>query len=394
MSSRAAVAGRRFCHADTAAAQLIGRLTMFRGLWAILKKEVIHIRRDPATRFVLAIPLIELLLFGYAIDIDVKYVPTVVLDFNQDAESRLLIKEFENTRYFKLVGEVRSDQELQAAIVSGRAKVGIKIPPDYSANLLNGRQGQVQVIIDGSESTTALQVLNASQQLGFLKSLEREGITPAMFSVDVRPRLLFNPNLESVNFFVPGLIGIILQLVTVFLTAFAIVRERERGTLEQLLVTPISKGGLILGKLLPYTVIGFAQTVLVLLLMVFLFGVPIHGSVTLLLFLSLLFLVPALGIGIVISTFARNQGEAMQMSLMSMLPSFLLSGFVFPRESMPLIIYIISLFIPATYYLEILRGIILRGAGVAALWDEALVLGGFGVFFMVVSALRFKKHLG
>jgi hypothetical protein len=202
---------------------------MFRGLWAILKKEVIHIRRDPATRFVLAIPLIELLLFGYAIDIDVKYVPTVVLDFNQDAESRLLIKEFENTRYFKLVGEVRSDQELQAAIVSGRAKVGIKIPPDYSANLLNGRQGQVQVIIDGSESTTALQVLNASQQLGFLKSLEREGITPAMFSVDVRPRLLFNPNLESVNFFVPGLIGIILQLVTVFLTAFAIVLERERG---------------------------------------------------------------------------------------------------------------------------------------------------------------------
>jgi ABC-type multidrug transport system permease subunit len=367
---------------------------MFRGLWAILKKEVIHIRRDPATRFVLAIPLIELLLFGYAIDIDVKYVPTVVLDFNQDAESRLLIKEFENTRYFKLVGEVRSDQELESAIVSGRAKVGIKIPPDYSANLLNGRQGQVQVIIDGSESTTALQVLNASQQLGFLKSLEREGITPAMFSVDVRPRLLFNPNLESVNFFVPGLIGIILQLVTVFLTAFAIVRERERGTLEQLLVTPISKGGLILGKLLPYTVIGFAQTVLVLLLMVFLFGVPIHGSVTLLLFLSLLFLVPALGIGIVISTFARNQGEAMQMSLMSMLPSFLLSGFVFPRESMPLIIYIISLFIPATYYLEILRGIILRGAGVAALWDEALVLGGFGVFFMVVSALRFKKHLG
>ncbi|HSQ12880.1 MAG TPA: ABC transporter permease [Candidatus Deferrimicrobium sp.] len=367
---------------------------MFRGLWAILKKEIIHIKRDPATRFVLAIPLIELLLFGYAIDTDVKHVPTVVLDFNQDAESRLLVNEFENTRYFKLVGDVHSDQELQAAIVSGRAKVGIKIPPDYSANLLNGRQGQVQVIIDGSDSTTALQILNASQQLGFLKSLEREGVSPAMFSVDVRPRLLFNPNLQSANFFVPGLIGIVLQLVTVFLTAFAIVRERERGTLEQLLVTPVSKGGLILGKLLPYTVIGFAQTVLVLLVMVFLFGVPINGSVTLLLFLSLFFLVSALGIGIVISTFARNQGEAMQLSLMSMLPAFLLSGFVFPRDSMPLIIYIISLFIPATYYLEILRGIILRGAGIAALWDEALVLAAFGVFFMVVSALRFKKHLG
>jgi len=252
----------------------------------------------------------------------------------------------------------------------------------------------VQVQIDGSESTTALQVLNSSQQIGFLKSLRREGLSVDQFSIDIRPRLLFNPNLESVNFFVPGLIGIILQLVTVFLTAFAIVRERERGTLEQLLVTPVSKGGLILGKLLPYTAIGFGQTGLVLLVMVFLFGVPVNGSVALLLLLSGVFLVPALGIGIVISTFAKNQGEAMQMSLMSMLPSFLLSGFVFPRESMPAIIYFISLFIPATYYLEILRGIILRGAGIAALWDETLALIGFGIFFMVLSALRFKKHLG
>jgi len=367
---------------------------MFRGLWAILKKEVIHIKRDPATRFIFAIPLIELLLFGYAIDTDVKHVPTVVFDLSRGAESRQLVKEFENTHYFKLLGEVHSDQALQSAIVSGRAKVGIKIPPDYSANLVNGRQTQVQVLIDGSESTTALQVLNSSQQLGFLKSLAIEGISPAQFKIDVRPRLLFNPNLQSANFFVPGLIGIILQLVTVFLTAFAIVRERERGTLEQLLVTPVSKGGLIVGKLLPYTVIGFVQTVLVLLVMVFLFQVPVRGSVTLLLFLSLLFLVPALGIGIVISTFAKNQGEALQMSLMSMLPSFLLSGFVFPRESMPLLIYILSFFIPATYYLEVLRGIILRGAGIDALWEEALALTGFGLFFIFLSAARFKKHLG
>lgn len=367
---------------------------MFRGLWAILTKEIIHIRRDPATRFVLAIPLVELLLFGYAIDTNVKNVPTVVFDLNRDAESRELIKEFENTRYFRVVGEVHSDEELRNAIVSGRAKVGIKIPPDYSTNLVNGRQARVQVLIDGSESTTALQVLNSSQQLGFLKSLRREGLAIDQFSIDIRPRLLFNPNLESVNFFVPGLIGIILQLVTVFLTAFAIVRERERGTLEQLLVTPVSKGGLILGKLLPYTVIGFGQTGLVLLLMVFLFGVPIHGSVALLLILSGVFLVPALGIGIVISTFAKNQGEAMQMSLMVMLPSILLSGFIFPRESMPTVIYLIGLLIPATYYLEILRGIILRGAGIAVLWDETLVLIGFGIFFMALSALRFKKHLG
>ncbi len=367
---------------------------MFSGLWAILKKEVIHIKRDPATRFIFAIPLFELLLFGYAIDTDVKHVPTVVFDLNRQQESRQLVQEFENTHYFRLVGEVQSDQDLHDAIIGGRAKVGIKIPPDYSTNLVNGRQGQVQVIIDGSDSTIATRVLNASQQLGFVKSLERDGISTSQFSIDIRPRLLFNPNLLSANFYVPGLIGIILQLVTVFLTAFAIVRERERGTLEQLLVTPVSKGGLILGKLLPYTAIGFGQTALVLLLMVFLFGVPIHGSVALLLFLSMVFLVSALGMGIVISTFAGNQSEAMQMSLMTLLPAFLLSGFVFPRESMPLLIYLISFLIPATYYLEILRGIILRGAGIVALWDEALVLGAFGLFFMTLSVVRFKKHLG
>jgi ABC-type multidrug transport system permease subunit len=341
-----------------------------------------------------AIPLFELLLFGYAIDTGVKHVATVVFDLNRQQESRQLVQEFENTHYFRVIGEVQSDQELQDAIIGGHAKVGIKIPPEYSTNLVNGRQGQVQVIIDGSDSTIATRVLIASQQLGFVKSLERDGLSTSQFSIDIRPRLLFNPNLLSANFYVPGLIGIILQLVTVFLTAFAIVRERERGTLEQLLVTPVSKGGLILGKLLTYTAIGFGQTVLVLLLMVFLFGVPIHGSVALLLFLSMVFLVPALGMGIVISTFARNQSEAMQMSLMTLLPAFLLSGFVFPRESMPLVIYLISFLIPATYYLEILRGIILRGAGIVALWDEALVLGAFGLFFMILSVARFKKHLG
>jgi ABC transporter DrrB family efflux protein len=357
-------------------------------------KEVIHIRRDPATRFIFAIPLIELLLFGYAIDMDVKNISTVIFDLDQQKESRALVQEFESTRYFRVTRQVYSDRDLHQAIVSGRAKAGIKIPPNYSRDLLSGRQATVQVLIDGSDSTTALRLLQASQALGFLKSLEKEGLTQKMMAVDVRPRLLFNPNLESANFFVPGLVGIVLQIVTVFLTAFSIVRERERGTMEQLLVTPISKGGLILGKLVPYCAIGFIQTGLVLLIMVLLFGVPIHGSVILLLFLSGLFLIPALGMGIVISTFASNQGEAMQVSVLLMLPSILLSGFIFPRESMPYAIYFLTLFIPATYYLEILRGIILRGAGWAALWDEALVLLTFGILFIVLSVLRFKKRLG
>ena len=367
---------------------------MFRGLWPVMRKEVIHIRRDPATRFIFAIPLLELLLFGYAIEMDVKNISTVVFNLDQQKESRELIKEFESTRYFRVTGQVYSDRDLESAIVSGRAKVGIKIPPDYSDRLVNGRQATVQVLIDGSDSTSALRLLQASQTLGFLKSLKQGGLTTDIAAVDVRPRLLFNPNLESANFFVPGLIGVILQLVTVFLTAFSIVRERERGTMEQLLVTPVSKEGLILGKLLPYCAIGFMQTGLVLLVMVLLFGVPIHGSVSLLLLLSGVFLIPALGMGIVISTFARNQGEAMQAAMMVMLPSILLSGFVFPRESMPYFIYLLTFLIPATYYLEILRGIILRGAGWTALWDEAAILLGFGILFMVLSALRFKKRLG
>lgn len=359
-----------------------------------MRKEIIHIRRDPATRFIFAIPLVELLIFGYAIEMDVKNISTVVFNLDQQKESRELIKEFESTRYFRVTSQVYSDRELEKEIVSGRAKVGIKIPPDYSQQLANGRQALVQVLIDGSDSTAALRLLQASQTLGFLKSLIKAGFTTEMMAVDVRPRLLFNPNLESANFFVPGLIGVILQIVTVFLTAFSIVRERERGTMEQLLVSPISKEGLILGKLLPYCAIGFMQTGLVLLVMVFLFGVPIHGSVTLLLILSGIFLIPALGMGIVISTFASNQGEAMQMAILVILPSVLLSGFVFPRESMPYLIYLLTFLIPATYYVEILRGIILRGAGWPALWDEALILLAFGLFFMIVSALRFKKRLG
>lgn len=367
---------------------------MLAALRAVFWKEVIHIRRDPATRFIFAVPLIPLLLFGYAIEMDVQNIPTVVFDLDRKKESRELVKEFESTRYFQVIGEVLSERELEKAIVSGRARVGIKIPADYSEQLVNGRQARVQVLIDGSDSTTALRLLQVSQALGFLKSLARAGLTAEQAAVDIRPRLLFNPNLESANFYVPGLIGVILQLVTVLLTAFSIVRERERGTIEQLLVTPLSKTSLIVGKLVPYCIIGYMQTILVLGVMVVFFGVPVRGSVALLLLLSGAFLVPSLCIGILISTFAHNQTEAMQMSMIVMLPSIYLSGFIFPRESMPYPIYLLTLLIPATYYLEILRGIILRGAGWFALWDEALVLMAFGALLIVVSVLRFQKRLG
>ena len=198
---------------------------MFSGLAPSFKKEFNHCTRAPATYVVAAMTLIGLLLFGYAVDTDIPSVPMVVLDFTNDSESRQLVKEFENARYFTVVGEVRSDQELHDAIVAGRAQAGIKIPSDYSSNLRSARQGQVQVIIDGSDARTALQILNSSQQLGFLKSLEREGISPAMFSVDVRPHLLFNPNLRSANFFVPGLIAVLLQLWALCLVPLTIRRR-------------------------------------------------------------------------------------------------------------------------------------------------------------------------
>jgi ribosome-dependent ATPase len=356
---------------------------MFAEFRKVLKGEISRLRHDPSTRFVLAIPLLAWLLFGYAVDIDVKSVPAVFFDSNKDAESRQLITEFETTSYFKLVGEVYSDRDLQAAIVSGRAKAGIKIPPDYSANLLSGRQGQVQVLIDGSDSMTALLVLNASQQLGFLKSLEREGITPAMFSVDVRPRLLFDSDLQSSHFYLPALMAMILHLAILPLAAIATADARA---------STVSNAGMLAAKLLPHTAIGLAHSVLMLTSMAVLFGLSIRGSISLVLFTSWLFLVSAFGIGIVISARARAPWHAMQWSMVAVLAPFFLSGFVFPRESMPPAIYFLSQLHPATYYLEILRGVVLRGAGIAALWDEVLALGAFAVLLTALSALCLKRR--
>jgi ABC-type multidrug transport system permease subunit len=365
---------------------------MFRGLSIKLKHEAMNVWRDPGTRSVLVFPIIAFVLFGYAVGVDVKFVSTVILDLNQDAESRQLIKEFENTGYFKLAGEVGSEEVLRAAIVSGRAKVGIKIPTDYSANLLNGRQGQVQVVIDGSDSSTALQILNSSQQLGFLKSLEREGVSPAMFSIDVRPHVLFNPSLRSGYFFIPGLIGIILQLAMVFPAVVAC--SSEGSATNGVLRSRAMAGREMIGAALRYVAVGFGQAVLMVLVMVLLFGVPIQGSVPLLLLLSLVFLVSAFGVGTFIRTLSRAQEYRLAMTLLFFLAVVLASGFVFPRESMPPAIYYLCLLIPATHYLEILRGIILRGAGIAALWDEALALIVLGTFLLALSVLRLKKRSG
>jgi ABC-type multidrug transport system permease subunit len=361
---------------------------MVKGFAAIVYKESRHILRDPRTLFLmLLVPAVQLTIFGYAIDMDVKNIPTVIYNLDGRAESRALIDRFVNTGYFNIRGHVTSDEAVNHAI----------IPHDYSDRLLLGERTSVQVLIDGSDSTVAMQALNVSNAIALRESIdvlaEISGTTLDP-PVEARPRVLFNPDMRTANFMVPGLVGIILQMITMLLTAFAIVREKETGTLEQLMVTPVSRLGLILGKLVPYGLVGIAETTSVLVLMRFLFQVPIAGSLVLLAGFTLIFLFTALGLGLLVSTFAGNQIQALQFSFFIILPSVLLSGFVFSQESMPHVIYLVGQVVPATYFIQILRGIILRDAGFADLWQNGLILAGMGLFVLTLATLRFRKNLG
>ena len=378
------------------------------GLMAILLKEFSHIRRQPSTLvFMLVVPVMQTLIFGYAINTEIENIPTIVYDLDGRQAARELREAFQNTRTFRIIGRVTDEESFRKAMRSGEAKVGLRIPPDYSESLLNQEQAQVQVLIDGSDSQVATAALNTTNLLGINLSLNRtrpfvealpavpsrDAEGTAAIPIEMRPRLLYNPNLESSHFFVPGLVGIILQLVTLFLTSFAIVRERELGTLEQLFVTPVSRAGLLLGKLMPYAVIGFVEVLIVLTVMVYIFRVPIQGDLIELLTLSLLFLLCGLGLGLLVSTLARTQLAAIQFAFLIMLPSVLLSGFMFPRSEMPLPIYLVTFAIPVTYFLEILRGIVLRGAGFADLLPHigGLILCTLAIF--TISLARFRKQL-
>lgn len=380
----------------------------FKGLWAVLVKEFVHVRRQPTTLFFMfVVPLIQTILFGYAIETTIENIPMVVLDFDGRKQSQLLIESFSNTRRFDLVERIHDQESFDNAIRSGRAQVGVVIPPNFSEQLMLGEQAHVQVLIDGSDSQVASTAQSTARLLGQSLSIQmarskaeslqlapaRNSQGDAVLALDVRTRLLCNPDLESSHFFVPGLIGIILQLVTLFLTSFAVVRERELGTLEQLFVTPVSRAGLMLGKLIPYAVVGMVEVVLLLFAMIYIFGVPVAGSLGLLFVLSLLFTVCSLGLGLLISTVARTQLEAFQLAFVVMLPSILLSGFMFPRAEMPLPIYWISFAFPATYFIEILRGIILRGAGVNDLMPAIIGLAVCCLIVLGASVTRFQKRL-
>ncbi|MBI4559953.1 MAG: ABC transporter permease [Candidatus Hydrogenedentes bacterium] len=370
---------------------------MIRGFTSIVYKESIHVTRDPRSLFFMVIiPALQLTIFGYAIDLDVRNIPTVVYNLDGRAESRDLIDIFRNSDYFHIIDYVNSDEELQTAIVRGDAKVAVKIPPDYTDQLVRGGNTSIQVLIDGSDSTVAMQALNVANAIALRKSLaivSNQLGNPARPPIEARPRVLFNPDMRTPNFMIPGLLAIVMQIVTMFLTAFAIVREKEQGTLEQLMVTPVSRLGLMLGKLVPFGIIGTVETTLVMCIMRFLFGVPIAGNLLVLAGFAMLFLFCALGFGLLISTLAQTQIQAIQFSVLIVMPSVLLSGFVFPQETMPLPIYIIGQFLPATYFVRILRGVILRGAGFAELWHQGVFLAIMGVLLITVSTARFRKTL-
>ncbi|HYC88567.1 MAG TPA: ABC transporter permease [Thermoanaerobaculia bacterium] len=354
------------------------------GFTAVFRKELTQMVRDRTTlMFALMVPVFELILFG-VIDMNAKNIPTVVFDQSRTQESRRLIEQFGATHYLKVVGYAQSRQELQQNIVAGHAQVAVEIPPDYARDLAARRRADVLVLIDGSDSSTASQALSAANGVILTHSI-RDLI------VEVHPVMMFNPDMRSANLLIPGLIAILLTFSGTILSAFAIVKERERGTLEQLMVTPVSPLAVVLGKILPYMGLAYGTLVIVLLLMRFLFRVPFNGSVTLLLALSSVYLLALLSFGLLISSRAGSQMEAMQQAMGIMLPSVLLSGYVFPLSSLPLPLRVVSYILPATHFIKIARGIVIRGATFADLWEPVLALLAISTVLIAVSARAFKK---
>jgi len=367
---------------------------IFRGFGAVFYKEALHVRRDAGTLFFsLTMPLLQMFLLGFGVDTNIRQIPTVIYNADGRRESRELIDRMTNSDMFRVYRYVQSDHDLNDVIVSGNARVGIKIPVDYSDRLLHNMGAQVLVLIDGSDSSVAGQAINVTTAIGLDESLRRALAQNPAFAVEMRPKMLFNPDSRSPNFFLPGLTAIMLLNVTTFLTAFSIVREKERGTLEQLFVTPVRPFGLLLGKLLPYLGIGFFELCLILFFMRFVFQVPIHGSVLLLWILSLPYLFAALSLGILISSKANSQAEAMQLAFLPILPSVFFSGYIFPRETIPTFFKPLSYLIPASYFINITRGVILRGATIKHLWTDGLALCAIGTLLLVIAARRFRNKV-
>lgn len=370
---------------------------------AVLKKEFIQIRRDrPSLAMAVVMPVMMLLLFGYAVNTDIEHLPTVVWDQSQSTDSREMIEAFRNTRTLDPDYSVEGYGEVEKMLDSGQARVAIIIPPDYGKRMQGGEQASLQVLVDGSDPTVARAAMSAVQFVGMNKAIQVQGervanlgspSTALTLPVNVETRVWYNPDMKSIVFNIPALIGLILQNVIALLTSFSMVREKERGTMEQLVVTPIRSLELLLGKLLPFVLIGFVSLSLVLGFGIYWFGVVPKGSIALLFLLASIFLFTILAIGLLISTVAKTQLQAMQMTFMTILPSILLSGFIFPRETMPKFLQLLGGVLPLTYFLDIVRGIFLKGVGLEYLWQDTLALCIFAIILLALSAKKFKKNL-
>lgn len=370
-------------------------------LLGIIAKEFIHLKRDMlALVLALAVPVAMLFIFGWAINTDVKHVPTAVFDQSGSLEARLFLEAMENSQYFDIRHHVRSHRELTRLIDAGVAKVGVVVPPDY-AQRLTRREAAIQVIVDASDPQVATSALNAATSLGAQRSLQvltetLEGTRlggPGEPPVDVRVRAWYNPDLVSAIFIVPGLIGALLMQTTITAMAVSVVREREKGTLEALIVSPIRRWELLLGKIIPNLLVAFGQMTMALVVAHFVFDVPIRGSLPLLYVLSLVFMMGTLGVGILLSAVSRTVPQAMQLAFLTFLPSIYLSGLLFPIEGMPAGAQYLAAIIPLTYFLKIVRGIILKGVGFEYLWPSLVPLIIFGTVVFSLAVLKFRKQL-
>jgi len=370
---------------------------MWQRIISIIIKEFVQLKRDRRSLVMVTfIPLVQMCIFGYAVGSDIKDVSLAVWDASHTAESRELIQSFRQTEFFSVNYYAADYDDIADRIESGDAKAALVIPPEYSRNLHRGETVQVQFFADGSDPSTGIQALaNASLivQAKGAELMSKDQLGELALPILLQPRVWYNPAMQSSVFYLPGLVGVILQNLTIMLTAFAIVREKENGTIEQLNVTPLRRGELIAGKLIPYVIIAYVQVIMILVPAILIFNMPMRGNLLLLIALSSLFLMFSLAIGLLISTVSRNQFQAMQSAFLMLIPSIMLSGFIWPVETMPKLAQWISTIIPLTYYLRILRGIVVKGVGIEHLWQEAAILAAMGVVTLILAASRVRKTL-
>ena len=370
-------------------------------LISIIRKEFIQLFRDKRLlALIMVLPLVQMTLLGYAFNNDIRDMPMAVFDQSRSAESRRLLEDYQSSDYFQLKYTVRSDAELRQLIENGQAAVALVIPPDYPAQLYRS-QAQVALILDGSDASRASTALSAAQLIAqnhatelLLEKMTRSGLSQRLQPpVELRTNVWYNPDMVSSYFMIPGVIGMILFAITAILTATAVVREREHGTIEQLIVTPIRPWELIVGKISPYVFMSLLATFEVIAMGHLWFGVPVRGSLILIALLSTLFLLSGLGIGLFASTIANTQQEAMLTVFMTLLPGIFLAGFLFPIDNMPDWLQAISYLIPLRYFLRIIRVLLLKGAGLSSIQGDVVAMVFFGVGIMAAAARRFRKTL-